>query len=84
MIAFWRFSWEDYNSVSENAIIDRILCFIAVMSEGIAAFFYSTKKCVNKFVYILFFVVRRYLLNIRSPPCKFEILPFQITRRLFI
>lgn len=84
MIAFWRFSWEDYNSVSESAIIDRILHYIAVMSEGIAAFFYSTKKCVNKFVYILFFVVRRYILNIRSPPCKFEISLFQISWRFFI
>ena len=42
--------------------------YSAVWSDDCTALFVSTKKGVNKFVYILFFVVRRYPSNIRAPP----------------
>ena len=48
---------------------NRIIIEIGVvLSKDNTALFFLTKKGVNKFVYILFFVVRRYPSNIRAPP----------------
>lgn len=77
-----RYIWEKLSSIIDYLVIDRTICFGAVMPDGVTALFYSTRKRVNILVYQKYILLRWLLPSIRAPPFGFEIRPFQIKRRL--
>lgn len=84
MKTFGRSDWEKLSSIIDYLVIDRTICFGAVMPDGVTALFYSTIKRVNNLVYQKNILLRWLLPFVRAPPFDLKIRHFQIKRRLLI